>query len=56
MQEQCRMSPSAQLFIGITTWNSELLLPLCLDSLKRTAPDSEVVVLDNESIDVVSKN
>lgn len=45
------MSASSKLFVGITTWNSELLLPLCLDSVRRTAPDAEVVVLDNESTD-----
>lgn len=45
------MSASSQLFVGITTWNSELLLPLCLDSLRRTAPDAKVVVLDNVSTD-----
>lgn len=45
------MSDSSQLFVGVTTWNSELLLPLCLDSLLRTAPDAEVVVLDNMSVD-----
>ena len=45
------MSESSQLFVGITTWNSGLLLPLCLDSLKRTAPHADVVVLDNESTD-----
>jgi glycosyltransferase involved in cell wall biosynthesis len=45
------MSASSQLFAGITAWNSELLLPLCLDSLRRTAPQAEIVVLDNESTD-----
>jgi glycosyltransferase involved in cell wall biosynthesis len=45
------MSHPSPLFVGITTWNSELLLPLCLDSLRRTAPHAEVVVLDNESTD-----
>lgn len=45
------MSASSQLFVGITAWNSELLLPLCLDSLRRTAPLAKVVVLDNESTD-----
>lgn len=45
------MSLSSQLFIGITTWNSEQFLPLCLDSLQRTAADAEIVVLDNESTD-----
>jgi glycosyltransferase involved in cell wall biosynthesis len=45
------MSISSQMFIGVTAWNSELLLPLCLDSLRRTAPQAEVVVLDNESTD-----
>jgi glycosyltransferase involved in cell wall biosynthesis len=45
------MSDSAQVFVGITTWNSELLLPLCLDSLRRTAPHADVVLLDNGSTD-----
>lgn len=45
------MISASQLFIGITTWNSELLLPICLDSLRETASDAEVVVLDNQSED-----
>ena len=45
------MKNASELFVGITTWNSELLLPLCLDSLRRTAPDAKVVILDNESVD-----
>lgn len=45
------MTPSSQLFIGITTWNSEQFLAICLDSLRRTAPDAEIVILDNESSD-----
>lgn len=45
------MNDSSQLFVGVTTWNSELLLPHCLDSLKRTAPNASVVILDNMSID-----
>lgn len=45
------MISSSQLFVGITTWNSELLLPICLDSLRKTAVDAEVVVLDNFSLD-----
>jgi glycosyltransferase involved in cell wall biosynthesis len=45
------VSESSQVFVGITTWNSEVLLPLCLDSLRRTAPEAEIVVLDNESTD-----
>lgn len=45
------MSDSSKLFVGITTWNSEILLPLCLESLLRTAPDAEIVILDNESND-----
>ena len=45
------MNDSSRLFVGITTWNSELLLPLCLQSLQRTAPKAEVVVLDNMSVD-----
>ena len=49
------MSVSSKLFVGITTWNSELLLPLCLDSVRRTAPAAEVVVLDNESTDATQE-
>lgn len=49
------LSVAKELFIGITTWNSELLLPLCLDSLAQTAPDSEIVVLDNMSVDDTRK-
>lgn len=45
------MGDSSQLFVGVTTWNSELLLPLCLDSLRRTARNAEVVILDNMSVD-----
>ncbi len=45
------MSDSSKLFVGITTWNSEILLPLCLESVRRTAPDAEIVILDNESND-----
>lgn len=45
------MGNSSRLFVGITTWNSEILLPLCLESLQRTAPDAEIVILDNESTD-----
>lgn len=45
------MSASSRLFIGITAWNSEQLLPLCLDSVRCTAPDAEVIVLDNKSTD-----
>lgn len=45
------MSSASNVFVGITTWNSELLLPICLDSLRNTAPDAEVVVFDNMSTD-----
>ncbi|MBD2187094.1 glycosyltransferase [Pseudanabaena mucicola] len=40
-----------EVFIGITTWNSELFLPFCLESIKKTLPEAEVVILDNVSID-----
>ena len=41
------------LFVGITSWNSELLLGHCLDAVERTTnPDlTRIVVLDNESVD-----
>lgn len=45
------MTDSSQFFVGITTWNSETWLPLCLESLKRTAPQAKVVILDNKSND-----
>lgn len=41
----------ADLFVGVTTWNSEWLLPACLDSLRRTVPAARIQVLDNESED-----
>lgn len=41
----------ANLFVGVTTWNSEWLLPACLDSLRRTVPAARVLILDNESED-----
>jgi len=49
------MIDSSRLFVGVTTWNSELLLPFCLDSLRRTAPNAEVVILDNMSVDKTQK-
>lgn len=47
------MKSTNELFVGITSWNSELLLPLCLSSLRAyTAGISmRIVVLDNESDD-----
>lgn len=41
----------ADLFVGVTAWNSETLLSACLDSVRRTVPEAEVVVLDNGSED-----
>ena len=44
---------SSELFIGITSWNSELFLPHCLDALRRTTAglSSRICVLDNGSTD-----
>lgn len=41
------------LYVGITSWNSELFLPHCLDSLRRTtdAARIHICVIDNSSID-----
>lgn len=41
------------LFVGITSWNSELFLPHCLESLRRTtnASRTHLCVLDNSSVD-----
>lgn len=41
----------SDLFVGVTTWNSEWLLPASLDSLRRTVPEARIVVHDNESKD-----
>lgn len=44
---------SATLFIGVTSWNSELFLPTCLKALERTTQhlSARIVVLDNHSED-----
>jgi glycosyltransferase involved in cell wall biosynthesis len=44
---------NSALFVGITSWNSELFLGHCIDAIKRTTnPEStRIVVLDNESVD-----
>lgn len=44
---------SYELFIGVTTWNSELFIGNCLDSIYRTTPglDTRVAVFDNSSED-----
>jgi len=41
------------LFVGITSWNSELFLPHCLDALRSRTPSvsMEICVLDNGSTD-----
>jgi len=41
------------LFIGITSWNSKLFLPHCLQSIRATTADvaTEIIVLDNYSDD-----
>ena len=49
------MKLSSDLFVGITSWNSEALLPLCLDSLRKSAPDAQVHVFDNGSVDASAK-
>src|SRR5262245_43530328 len=42
-----------ELFIGITSWNSRLFLPHCLEAIRATTSDveREIVVLDNFSDD-----
>ena len=44
---------TTDLFIGITSWNSELFLPHCLESIRRTTDGSSthIYVLDNSSTD-----
>lgn len=46
-------NPNADLFVGITSWNSELFLPICLESLREKTKDieMEICVLDNLSVD-----
>ena len=47
------MMRRSNLFVGIISWNSELFLGYCIDSVLRTT-DSEqtrIVVLDNDSED-----
>jgi glycosyltransferase involved in cell wall biosynthesis len=41
------------LYVGITSWNSALFLPHCLDSLRRTTGSARlhICVLDNDSSD-----
>lgn len=41
------------LFVGVTSWNSELFLPLCLQALQKTTRgiDAQLCVLDNVSQD-----
>ena len=47
------MKSPADIFIGITSWNSELFLPHCLRAILRTTKSlrRRVVVLDNRSTD-----
>jgi glycosyltransferase involved in cell wall biosynthesis len=47
------MKKRPELFIGITTWNSELFLPACLDSIFENTKNTDVniTVLDNNSSD-----
>jgi glycosyltransferase involved in cell wall biosynthesis len=42
-----------ELFVGVTSFNSELFLDACLGSLRRTTQgvDTRIVVIDNESTD-----
>jgi glycosyltransferase involved in cell wall biosynthesis len=44
---------SVELFVGVTTWNSELFLPHCLESIRRTTGglSVRVSVVDNRSTD-----
>ena len=44
---------SKSIFVGITSWNSQLFLPHCIRSLQETArgQDISICVLDNNSID-----
>lgn len=49
------MKLSSNLFVGITSWNSEALLPLCLDSLRKSVPDAQIHVFDNGSVDASVK-
>ena len=48
---------SPNLYIGITSWNSQLFLPSCLDSIRRTtdARNIHICVLDNGSTDASAK-
>lgn len=43
----------AELFVGVTTWNSELFLPHCLESIRKTTDGLRVsvAVADNRSTD-----
>ena len=43
----------AELFIGVTTWNSEMFLPHCLESIRRTTDGlrARIGVVDNVSTD-----
>jgi glycosyltransferase involved in cell wall biosynthesis len=45
------MKNTSDLFVGVTTYNSELWIPLCLESLKRTVPHASVAIVDNGSVD-----
>ena len=47
------MSRDPDLFVGVTSWNSALFLPLCLRSVNKmtTGVAKRVVVLDNASTD-----
>lgn len=47
------MKPDHELFIGITSWNSALFLPVCLGAIRAHTPgiDLRLVVLDNASTD-----
>ena len=48
-----RANSKKKLFVGITAWNSAILLGHCIDAVKRTTnPEStRIVVLDNDSVD-----
>lgn len=47
------MTSNRELFIGVTSWNSSLFLPVCLEAIRENTrgTDLRLVVLDNVSTD-----
>lgn len=45
--------PKPEIFVGLTTWNSEIFLPACLRGLQKTLEGirSRIVIFDNSSTD-----